>query len=215
MKRYEHLAKSVIYSKKGSKVSLQEKDPGLQLIGEGRSAFAFRICGTDLVLKVFFPQYERIAAEESEIYRELDGNPFFPLLHESGRNYLVIDYVQGMTIFQCLANGMPIAAEHINEVDSAIKLAREKGLNPSDIHLRNIIITPEGEIRLIDVARFRQTKRCSQWDDLKMAFYTFYRHDMFPKKLPESAMNAVAFLYKAFFVNFLTFMPKNKNRVHL
>ncbi|MEH7884175.1 protein kinase family protein [Bacillus sp. JJ1609] len=193
---YGDLASSVVYMMKGSRVVLAEKDERLQLIGEGRSAFAFRIRGTDLVLKVFFPPFERIAVEEAAIYKELKGNPFFPAMHESGKNYLVMDYVQGTTLFNCLVKGIPIASEHIKEVDNALQLAREKGLNPSDIHLRNIIVTPEGDVRLIDVARFRQTKKCSQWDDLKIAFYKFYRHKRFPKKVPQYAMNLVAFFYK-------------------
>lgn len=196
MIRYGDLANSVVYMMKGSRVVLAEKDDRLRLIGEGRSAFAFRISGTDLVLKVFFPPFERIAAEEAEIYKELKGNPFFPALYDSGCNYLVIDYVQGTTLFNCLVKGIPIASRHIKEVDDALQLAREKGLNPSDIHLRNIIVTPKGDVRLIDVARFRQTKKCSQWDDLKIAFYKFYKHKRFPKKVPEYAMNLVAFFYK-------------------
>lgn len=196
MNQYEHLANSVVYSIRGSKAALVHKDSSLRLVGEGRSAFAFRINGTNLVLKVFFPQFEKVAAEEAGIYKELTGIPFFPSLHESGRNYLVMDYVRGMTLYQCLANGMPIAAGHIEEVDHALKLAREKGLNPSDIHLRNIIITPDDEVKLIDVARFRQTKQCSQWEDLKSAFYKYYKNDRFPKKMPEPAINLIAFFYK-------------------
>ncbi|MGV2940249.1 protein kinase family protein [Mesobacillus sp. LC4] len=196
MNQYEHLANSVVYSIRGSKAALVHKDSSLRLVGEGRSAFAFRINGTDLVLKVFFPQFEKVAAEEAGIYKELAGIPFFPTLHESGRNYLVMDYVRGMTLYQCLANGMPIAAGHIEEVDHALKLAREKGLNPSDIHLRNIIITPDDEVKLIDVARFRQMKQCSQWEDLRSAFYKYYRSERFPKKVPEPAINLIAFFYK-------------------
>ncbi|WLR54201.1 protein kinase family protein [Mesobacillus subterraneus] len=196
MNRYEHLANSVVYSIRGTKAALVHKDPSLKLIGEGRSAFAFKIKGTSLVLKVFFPHFDKVAEEEAGIYRVLAGNSFFPSLHESGSNYLVMDYVRGMTLFQCLVNGLPIAAEHIEDVDQALKLARQKGLNPSDIHLRNIIITPDDEVKLIDVARFRQTKQCSQWEDLKSAFNKYYRHERFPKKMPEPAMNLIAYFYK-------------------
>ncbi|WP_102264974.1 protein kinase family protein [Mesobacillus jeotgali] len=196
MNHYKHLADSVVYSTRGLKAALIHKAPSLKLIGEGRSAFAFRINGTNLVLKVFFPQFEKVAEEEAGIYKELAGNPFFPTLHEAGSNYLVMDYVRGMTLYQCLVNGMPIAAGYIDEVDHALKLVREKGLNPSDIHLRNIIITPEDEVKLIDVARFRQAKQCSQWEDLKSAFYKYYRHERFPKKMPEPAMNLIAYFYK-------------------
>ncbi|HAQ07294.1 MAG TPA: serine/threonine protein kinase, partial [Bacillus bacterium] len=137
-----------------------------------------------------------IAAEEAEIYKELTDTPFFPHLYDSGSNYLVIDYVQGTTLFNCLIEGIPIENSHIKEVDDALQLARERGLNPSDIHLRNIIVTPEGSVRLIDVARFRQTKNCSQWGDLKAAFYKFYNHRLFPKKIPQKAMDLIAFFYK-------------------
>ena len=40
-------------------------------------------------------------------------------------------------------------------------LARQRGLNPSDIHLRNIFLTDRGEIKVIDVARFGQKKSVS------------------------------------------------------
>ncbi|MDI5789968.1 hypothetical protein PO124_21010 [Bacillus licheniformis] len=46
----------------------------------------------------------------------------------------------------------------ICEVDRALNDARRKGLNPSDIHLRNLILTPSGTIKVIDVARFCRRK---------------------------------------------------------
>ncbi len=196
MNQYEYLANSVVYLVRGSKTVLVHKDPRLKLIGEGRSAFAFLISDTDLVLKVFFPEFHRVAAEEAAVYEQLAGSRFFPKLHGSGSNYLVIDYVRGLTLYQCLVNGRTISPDHIEEVDHALKLARENGLNPSDIHLRNIIITPDNDIKLIDVARFRQSKDCSQWKDLKTAFYKFYMHERFPRKLPQRAMDLIAFFYK-------------------
>ena len=108
MKRYRELAKSVTFRMKGSKVILNGKADELLLIGEGRSAFAFKICATNQVMKVFFSPFEKIAAEEAEIYKQLRGNHFFPIMHDYGSNYLVIDYVQGTTLFNCLVKGIPI-----------------------------------------------------------------------------------------------------------
>ncbi|MDQ7862190.1 hypothetical protein RCO48_17895 [Peribacillus frigoritolerans] len=45
--------------------------------------------------------------------------------------------------FECLTLGIPITEENIAEIDHALQLARKEGLNPSDIHLRNIFITSE------------------------------------------------------------------------
>ncbi|BBP91193.1 hypothetical protein BsIDN1_48110 [Bacillus safensis] len=83
----------------------------------------------------------------------------------------------------------------IEQVDDALEEAREKGLNPSDIHLRNLILTKEGRIRVIDVARFTQTKACHQWDDLKTA-YAYYQKPFFPKKAPRLWLEVIAYLYK-------------------
>ena len=89
---------------------------------------------------------------------------------------------------------------HITEVDYALSLASEMGLNPSDIHLRNIFITSNDEITIIDVARFRQKKDCRQWDNLKKAYYQVYNRRIFLKKIPAPILNIVAFLYKKGFI---------------
>jgi predicted Ser/Thr protein kinase len=196
LKSFSELANSVKFSIKGSKVLLNDKDSSLEFIGAGRSAFAFKIESTDKVLKVFFPSFTKIAKEEAEIYRVLQGTPYYPTLYDSGKNYLVIDYIEGNTLFNCLEKGLPIKNDHIKEIDYALMLARNKGLNPSDVHLRNIFLTPRGEIKMIDVARFRQTKNCTQWNDLKAAFYKLYKHRIFPKKIPAIFLNLLALLYK-------------------
>ena len=196
MKSFSELAKSVKFIKKGTRFLLNDKDPCLEFIGEGRSAFVFKIQATNKVLKVFFPTYLKVAKEEAEIYKVLADTPSYPSMYDSGKNYLVIDYIEGNTLFSCLEKGISITIENIIEIDYALKLARNKGLNPSDVHLRNIIITPEGTIKMIDVARFRQTKNCSQWIDIKAAFYKLYLHRMFPKKIPTFILNLVALLYK-------------------
>jgi predicted Ser/Thr protein kinase len=196
MKQYKQLAESVKFSRSRNWTRLLEKDESLEFIGAGRSAFAFRVKETNLVLKVFFPEFRRIAQEEADIYKALPNHPYFPSLYDSGENYIVIDYVDGLTLFECLAKGITIEEEKIKEIDEALKLARAKGLNPSDIHLRNIILTPDGHIKIIDVARFKQTKNCTQWDDLKHAFYKFYMKRYFPKRIPVMVMNMIAALYK-------------------
>ncbi|MFP7495234.1 protein kinase family protein [Terribacillus saccharophilus] len=168
----------------------------LILIGTGRSAFAFRLTKSSQVIKVFFPAFRHIAAEEAEIYKTLADNQFFPTLHATGDGYLVIDYIPGRTLYDCLREGIPITDEHIADIDDALAHAAAAGLNPSDIHLRNIMITPTGEIKLIDPARFRQQKHCTQWEDLHQAYEKFYKRKLFPKKLPGFLLEFIAYLYK-------------------
>lgn len=196
MLHYGSLAASVKISLEKNKISLIQYDESLELIGEGRSAFVFRIQSTDKALKVFFPDHTHIAREEAEIYKMLQDVSYYPTLYDAGDNYLVIDYIEGLTLFECLVQGTQVTTDQIKEIDHALHLARKKGLNPSDIHLRNIFITSAKEIKVIDVARFRQTKQCTQWNDLKAAFYRAYIKPFFPKKIPASILNFIAALYK-------------------
>jgi predicted Ser/Thr protein kinase len=189
----QELVNSVIVNKNNHLVSYANS---LTLIGTGRSAFVFRVKSSTKAIKVFFPNFTHIAKEEGEIYKSLQDIDYFPSIYETGLNYLVMDYIDGHTLFECLTNGKVITSDHIKEIDYALSLASIVGLNPSDIHLRNILITSEGEIKLIDVARYRQLKNCPQWSNLKKAHRQFYSNRFFPKKVPSSVLNSVAFLYK-------------------
>lgn len=194
MNTYQELANTVVISPKKNR--LMHYDDSLKLIGTGRSAFVFRISNSSKAIKVFFPDFTYIAKEEAEIYKVLQDIPFFPTIFDSGLNYIVMDFIEGRTLFECVNQGIPITTNHIKEIDEALLLASSKGLNPSDIHLRNIFITSNNDIKLIDVARFRQTKNCTQWSDLKSAYLLYYRKRLFPKKIPATIMNTVAFIYK-------------------
>ncbi|MBS4178982.1 protein kinase family protein [Lederbergia citrea] len=195
MNDFEQLAKSVIIKYKNKKPELVDYDKSLSLTGVGRSAFVFKIKATNKVMKVSFPKHHYIAQEEADIYSSIQHIDYYPTLHEAGSNYIVIDYIEGYTFFECLTLGIRISEEEIKEVDNALYLARKEGLNPSDIHLRNIFKTFKGEIKMIDVARFRQTKACNQWGDLKGA-YRFYTKPFFPKKIPACILNGIAAFYK-------------------
>lgn len=194
MNTYQELANTVVISPKKNR--LLHYDDSLKLIGTGRSAFVFRISNSSKAIKVFFPDFTYIAKEEAEIYKVLQDIPFFPTIFDSGLNYIVMDFIEGRTLFECVNQGIPITTNHIKEIDHALLLASSKGLNPSDIHLRNIFITSTNDIKLIDVARFRQTKNCTQWSDLKSAYLLYYKKRLFPKRIPATIMNTVAFIYK-------------------
>ncbi|TDL34971.1 protein kinase family protein [Jeotgalibacillus sp. S-D1] len=196
MNEYQYLAESVTFEVRRSKRVILSQHPQLTLIGLGRSAAAYHIKDTALVIKVYFPEFAGISQEEAAIYRLLSGSDYYPRLHEGGNNYIVIDYISGSTLFDCLVDGQVIDPACITEVDKALAEASDRGLTPSDIHLRNILLTDKKEIKLIDVARFRQKNvQDSQWKDLKKA-YLMYQKPYFPKKLPSYCLNQIAFLYK-------------------
>lgn len=190
---YQALANSVMINKENRLIG---NDHSLTLIGKGRSAFVFQIKSTEKVIKVFFPNQVHLAIEEAIIYQKLSGIHYYPNTYDFGANYIVLDYIEGKTLFDCLSQGIIITERHVKEIDRAIELARNQGLNPSDIHLRNILLTYSGDIKVIDVARFRQRKSCLNWHYLKKSYYQLYYKSYFPKKLPTTFLNAVGYLYK-------------------
>lgn len=197
MNTYQTLANTAIINKRNRLISY---DDSLKLVGTGRSAFVFRIKSSNKAIKIFFPGLTYIAKEEAEIYKTLQNISYYPSIHDSGSNYIVMDYIEGLTLFECISHGKLITSAHIREIDYALLLASAQGLNPSDIHLRNIFITSSGEIKIIDVARFRQKKNCMQWNDLKKAYDKLYRKRFFPKKIAARYLNVIAFLYKKGFL---------------
>ncbi|MFA9558107.1 protein kinase family protein [Evansella sp. AB-rgal1] len=210
MKTYNELAQSVTFIKVGSSIILKGSNPLLDCVGKGRSAYAFRIKSTNKVLKVFFPPFSHLAEEEAEIYIKLQGISYYSRLHDYGDNYLVVDYIEGKTLFQCLVQGVSVKKEYLLEADKALKLAKQRGLNPSDIHLRNIFITKNGTIKIIDVARYRQTKHCSQWEDIKLALEKYYLQQGVPVKVPTVFLNVIACLYKKNYLRrYVTKLPSN------
>lgn len=197
MNRYEIYA-DVSFEQDVHETRVTAYHQDLELHGIGRSAAVFRVKDTRLVIKVFFPGYTQIAAEEAVIYRTLEGLPQFPHLYEVGPTYIVIDYIEGKTLFECLTKGIWIDKAYIEQVDEALIKARQLGLTPSDVHLRNIILTPKGRIYLIDLARFRQGQHIDhQWEDLKR-MYRLYRLRFVPKRYSEQLLNGIAYLYRTF-----------------
>lgn len=197
MNRYEIYA-DVSFEQDVHETRVTAYHQDLELHGIGRSAAVFRVKDTRLVIKVFFPGYTQIAAEEAVIYRTLEGLPQFPHLYEVGPTYIVIDYIEGKTLFECLTKGIWIDSTYIEQVDEALIQARQLGLTPSDVHLRNIILTPGGRIYLIDLARFRQGQHIDhQWEDLKR-MYRLYRLRFVPKRYSDRLLNGIAYLYRTF-----------------
>ena len=117
---YQALAKSVVINKKNRLISY---DDSLKHIGTGRSAFVFRIKSSNKAMKIFFPEFTYIAKEEAEIYQTLQNISYYPSIYDAGSNYIVMDYIEGSTLFECISQGKPITSAHIKEIDYALSLA--------------------------------------------------------------------------------------------
>ncbi|WP_054708813.1 RIO1 family regulatory kinase/ATPase [Bacillus sp. JCM 19041] len=192
---YSEFVTEIVFERKGRNTDLINVPNQLELIGKGRSAFVFKIKDEGRAIKVFYPPFEHIAQDEARNYKKVEGIPYYPTVYMSGKNYIVMDYIEGKTFSQCLIEGLRLTEDHVNQVNEALVAAKNKGLNPSDVHLHNLLVTKDNKVHLIDIARFFAEERLFQWDDLKKGYFTHYHRFYFPKKVPKWLMNVVAKIY--------------------
>ena len=168
----------------------------LQKLGTGKRATVFKIKGEDLVIKVFHPNMESEALKEIQAYQKIqESNDFYVRLHAHGKNFIVIDYVEGNTLYDCFFSGTIIPESVIHKVDDAIEYARSKGLNPSDIHVKNIF-WHENKVTLIDLEGFVREGRCVRWSYFKRFYYKYYIKSWFPKRVPRGITEFLANSYR-------------------
>lgn len=170
-----------------------------QLLGAGNYAAVF--CHSefpDQVIKVYAPSRSGFD-EEVEVYRRLGAHPTFSTCLYVGKNFLVLKRLYGTTLYDCLHKGLTIPKQVIQDVDQALNYARSQGLNPYDVHGRNVMMW-KGRGFVVDVSDFLHRGTCLKWTHLKRAYYWVYRPILAPFKLqvPYFLLDMVRRSYRLF-----------------
>ncbi|UHA73432.1 serine/threonine protein kinase [Paenibacillus sp. 481] len=126
---------------------------------------------------------------EMEVYSALVGNPYFPEFYGSGDKYVAISHESGLTLYDCLLLGVPIPRQVIDDVEVARTFVREKGLNPRDIHLKNVLLQ-NGRGKVLDVSEYIQPGNDKRWEHLVWAYDNVYPL-IEGKKMPIWVLDAV------------------------
>jgi serine/threonine protein kinase len=151
------------------------------LLGQGGMAQVYR--GTDTVLgrtvaiKVLAPQYARDEAFVQRFRREAQAaarlnHPGVVSVYDTGSDqavhYIVMEYVAGRTLAEILHQEGRLlperAAEVAAQVAGALSFAHAAGLVHRDVKPANIMITPGGEVKVMDfgIARALSTDSLTQ-----------------------------------------------------
>lgn len=112
--------------------------------------------------------------EEVEVYRRLGSHPTFPECYGVGANFLILNRLSGINLYNCLLQGVFIPKTVIEDVDIAMKYAKSKGLNPRDIHGKNIL-NHNGRGFVVDVSDFLLQGPDHVWEHTKWAYRWIYR----------------------------------------
>jgi predicted Ser/Thr protein kinase len=142
-------------------------------IGSGNYAGVFlHQSNPKWVVKVYGRKPEDLK-KEVDVYKKLGKHESFSSLIDYGDNYLILKRIDGMNLFDAVVKGKRIPETVIQDVDEGIAYARSVGLNPFDVHGKNVVMS-DGRGYIVDVSDFYKQGKCRKWDDLKKAYYKIY-----------------------------------------
>lgn len=127
-------------------------------------AFAYKKYAKDKIAKV---------KVEAEVYKKLGDSPYISTYYAHYDDILVLSYEEGPTLFDCILQGIHIPEQVIQDVENARAFVRSKGLNPRDIHLKNILLQ-DGRAKILDVSEYKLPGNDNRWEDLKTGYKQFY-----------------------------------------
>lgn len=127
---------------------------------------------SDYVVKIYAEGREGLE-EEIEVYKAIGDHPAYSRLLYHTREYLVLERIKGITLYNCLRLGIKIPPKIIRDIDEALEYARKRGLIPHDVHVKNIMMAGEFGV-VVDISDFNHKEYCSLWDDFKKAYYKYY-----------------------------------------
>jgi hypothetical protein len=164
-------------------VTIKGNSDAFECIGVGTDAAVFRFFQMPhLAFKVFSDDKLDKKTLETEVYLKLGRSEYYPEYYGSGSNFLVISYEEGITLHDCLLKGIHIPQQVVYDVDNARHYASQKGLNPRDIHLKNILLH-EGRAKILDVSEYMKSGNDNRWQYLKDGYHEYY-HLIAGKAIP-------------------------------
>ncbi|MBO9129011.1 serine/threonine protein kinase [Bacillus sp. 165] len=143
------------------------------LIGNGNYAAVFSRQEYDgFVVKIYASNRTGIE-QEIEVYKKIGSHPSYSQLFGHGKNYLILKKLDGITLFNAVYRGVYIPKQVIKDIDKALFYAKTRGLNPSDVHGKNVVLH-NGRGYVVDISDFLKEGQCSKWQDLRKAYNVIY-----------------------------------------
>lgn len=131
---------------------INEKD--LEFVGEGTQGKIYRIdqfrCLKIYTKPKFFPW-------ELANLQRAKHNPVFPKVYQYGKNYMIREYIEGISLLKYLRKN-PLTMSISHQLVGMVKTFKKLRFNRLDSRLNNIIITPKGRLKAIDPANAMRIK---------------------------------------------------------
>ncbi|MDN4492536.1 serine/threonine protein kinase [Ureibacillus aquaedulcis] len=174
-KAIESLSKfKVVSNPNNEPVTIYGEGDDMKCIGIGTDAAVFQsLYAPHYAFKLYAKDKVDKVKVEASVYRILGDSPFFSTCFASCDDYLVLSYERGITLFDCILQGIHIPEQVVKDVEDAREYVRKKGLNPRDIHLKNILLQ-DGRAKIIDVSEYTRPGNDYRWEHLKKGYEQYY-----------------------------------------
>ena len=147
---------------------------GYRCIGVGTDAAVFQsLMEPQYAFKLYAEGKRDKLDAEAEVYARIGSSPYFSTSYGVFDGLLVLKYEEGPTLFDCLLQGIHVPEQAIQDVEDARHYIREIGLNPRDIHLKNILLQ-DGRAKLLDVSEYIKSGNDFRWEHLKKTYDEYY-----------------------------------------
>src|SRR5690606_36648809 len=130
----------VIANPDNEPVSIEGIADGFRCIGVGTDAAVFQFLEVPkYAFKIYAENKQDKLEAEAKVYAQIGSSPYFSSSYGLTDRLLVIKSEEGLTLFDCLLQGVHVPKLVMEDVEEARNYIRQMGLNPRDIHLKNIL----------------------------------------------------------------------------
>lgn len=175
-KQAEHILRQVRLkgNDRNEPVTIETYSNQLQCIGIGTDAAVFQYQELPAYAFKVFTEHslEKKDAEES-VYLRIGSSPYFAQYYGKGANFLVLSFEEGVTLYDCLLQGIKVPRQVMEDVEQAKNYVRSLGLNPRDIHLKNVLLQ-NGRAKVLDVSEYIKEGDDHRWEHLSWAYDHLY-----------------------------------------
>lgn len=126
-----------------------------KFLGKGHNGAVY-LLPDNKVIKICFVMKDFY--NESYILKKVNGNKYFPVIYETGGNYMIRDYVDGMPLKNYIKkNGLSkkLALDIFDMLKEFEKLKFKK----IDVRCKDVFVEPDGKLKIIDPQKFYSKKR--------------------------------------------------------
>lgn len=134
----------------------------LKLVDKGAHGAVFKLTN-DKCVKIYAE--EGNAKLEAYTYKKVQGSEFMPKLYETGNNYIIMEFIEGISLSEYIYQKNEISFSISQKLISLLKEMKRLGFSRLDSSLRHIIITRDERLKVIDLV------------------YAYVRNDTMPNKI--------------------------------